>query len=288
MNKDKLILVVGATGKQGGAVLRHLVRAGIKVRALTRDPEKDEAKQLLKQGAEVIAGNLSDRTSLENAATGAYGVFSVQNYWEKGIGFEGEIRQGKNLADAAKKAGVKHFVQSTMAQAMSFRGVEHFKSKLEVEKYIDQIGLPRTFVGMVYFMDNVLDPKLGGSMTFPVLSGTLEPETRFHMIAVDDIGAIVAKIFQQPEKFIGKRFDIAGDLLTVNQMIEVYRRVTGNKPKSWWIPAFIMRMMNKDFARQLQWHNEAGWTFEPEEVRSFYPKLTNFEQFLRQHTVTNL
>lgn len=85
----------------------------------------------------------------------------MQNYWEKGVGFAGEIRQGKNLADEAKAAGVVHFVQSSMAAAEDFRGVAHFASKAEVEKYVEQITLPRTIIGTVYFMDNLLDSKMG-------------------------------------------------------------------------------------------------------------------------------
>jgi uncharacterized protein YbjT (DUF2867 family) len=129
-NQNKLILVTGATGKQGGAVTRHLLKNGFKVRALIRDPESLAAKQLLAQGATIVVGNLDDRDSLQQAVVGVDGVFSVQNYWGKGIGYEGEIRQGKNLADVAKSAGVHHFVQSTMADGRTFPNqLEHFNSK---------------------------------------------------------------------------------------------------------------------------------------------------------------
>jgi uncharacterized protein YbjT (DUF2867 family) len=135
LNQNKLILVAGATGKQGGAVTRHLLKNGFKVRALTRNAESLAAKQLAMQGATIAVGDLDDRDSLQQAVMGADGVFSVQNYWEKGIGYEGEIRQGKNLADVAKAAGVRHFVQSTMAEGSTFPDrLEHFKSKAEIEK----------------------------------------------------------------------------------------------------------------------------------------------------------
>jgi uncharacterized protein YbjT (DUF2867 family) len=288
MNQNQQILVVGATGKQGGAVAHHLLKAGFTVRALTRDPEKPTAKRLADMGAELVAGNLNDRASLTSAVKGVHGVFSVQNYWEKNVGFKGEVQQGKNLADAAKQAGVLHFVQSSMAEANDVQGVEHFQSKFEIEQYLDQIGLPRTLIGLVYFMDNLLDPKMGGRMTFPVLAGTLKPETRFHLIAVDDVGAIVTEVFKHPEQFIGKKVNIAGDCLTVEQMKQIYRTTTGRAAKSFRIPAWLFQFMSREFAQQLRWHNSMGWDFSVDEVRPIYSELTSFEQFLQKHRVTNL
>jgi uncharacterized protein YbjT (DUF2867 family) len=288
MTKDNIILVVGATGKQGGAVARHLLQAGFHVRGLTRNPDSSAAQQLLRQGAELFIGNLDDPASLERATTGAYGVFSVQNYWEKGVGFAGEIRQGRHLADAAKRAGVAHYVQSTMADAEHFHGVEHFASKHHVEHYVDQLVLPRTFIGTVYFMDNVLDPKMGGRWTFPVLAGSLKPQTAFHMIAVDDIGAITAAVFQAPQTFIGTKINSAGDRLTVPEMKAIYQKVAGKKPRSLRIPAWLLRRLNKEFAQQLQWHNTVGWTFSVDTTKAVYPSTMNFEWFLRYHKVANL
>ena len=283
MQRDKLILVAGATGKQGGAVARHLLQAGFKVRALTRTPDSDRATRLQAQGAEIAVGNLDDCASLLRASAGAYGVFSVQNYWERGVGFDGEIRQGRNLADAAQQSGVTHFVQSTMADAPSFQGVDHFESKVAIEQYVDRLRLPRTFIGTVYFMDNLLDPKMGGPMTFPLLSGSLKPSTPFHMVAVEDIGAIVATVFQHPQQFIGEKLNVAGDILTVPQMKDVYRQVMGKQPRAYWIPAWVLRVLNKEFAQQLQWHNRIGWTFTPQRAKHVHPGLMSFDQFIRTY-----
>ena len=109
---DRIIAVTGATGQQGGAVARKLLAEGWKVRALTRDANKPAAQELASFGAEVAAGDMEDRAQLDAAFQGAYGVFSVQNFWLPNVGFEGEIRQGKNVADAAKAAGVQHLVYS--------------------------------------------------------------------------------------------------------------------------------------------------------------------------------
>jgi uncharacterized protein YbjT (DUF2867 family) len=283
-----LILVTGATGKQGGAVSRHLLQAGFRVRALTRKPESIASKRLLGQGAELVAGDLDDYSSLQNAVRDVYGVFSVQNYWEKGVGYSGEIRQGQQMAEAAKQAGVSHYVQSSMAKGENFDGIEHFKSKLAVETYVAQMGLPATIIGTVYFMDNVLDPKMGGVMTFPTLAGSLRADIPFHLLAVDDLGGMVAAVFKDRYRFIGQRVDVASDCLTIAQMKAIYRQTSGKYPKSWRIPAWLLRLLNQEFALQLQWHNKIGWRFGLDNVKSIYPHLTSFQHFLRMHQVTNL
>jgi uncharacterized protein YbjT (DUF2867 family) len=114
-NEGRLILVSGATGQQGGGVARSLLGRGFGVRALTRDPEKPEAKGLAALGAEVASGDLEDRSSIEGVLDGVHGVFSVQQSWETGV--EGEVRQGVLLADAAKGAGVDHYVYSSVGSA---------------------------------------------------------------------------------------------------------------------------------------------------------------------------
>jgi uncharacterized protein YbjT (DUF2867 family) len=126
-NVERLILVCGATGKQGGAVARSLLDRGFRVRGLTRDPQKPDAQALVKQGAEVVQGDMEDRSDMGRALEGAYGVFSVQNFWE--TGYDREVQQGKTVADAAKAAGVEHFVYSSVGSAHRQTGIPHFESK---------------------------------------------------------------------------------------------------------------------------------------------------------------
>lgn len=287
MSQESVILVTGATGRQGGAVARHLLGAGFRVRILARTPSKPAAVALQEKGAEVVQGNMEDLPSLRAAVAGAYGVFSVQNYWEKGVGYQGEVRQGKNLAKAAGEAGVRHFVQASVAEAERAPGVEHFECKCEIEQYIDDLGLPRTFLGEVFYMENFIDPKVG-SMLLPLLLGTLEPETRLHMISVEDIGAIATVVFQNPEQYIGRKINIAGDRLTVEEMREVYARVTGRRAKRWSVPGFMLRLMLAEMHRQLTWNNRPGWQFSLDEGRRIVPELTSFEAFLRKHPAARL
>jgi uncharacterized protein YbjT (DUF2867 family) len=289
INGSTLILVVGATGKQGGAVTRHLLNNGFKVRALTRNAESPAAKRLVEQGAELVIGNLDDRDSLQQAVLGVTGVFSVQNYWEKGVGYKGEVRQGKNLADVAKASGVQHFVQSTMADGCTVpQQLEHFKSKAEVEQYIKAIQLPHTFLGTVTFMDNVLDSAFGGEWTFPFISSIMQPEVSYHMLAVDDMGAIAAAVFANPTQYIGQKINMASDCPTVPEMKQIYKAVSGRSAKWFTLPAWLCQLINHEFVEQMKWQSAGNWVFNTEEASAIYPRLTSFQEFLRIHQVKNL
>jgi uncharacterized protein YbjT (DUF2867 family) len=276
---DRLILVTGATGKQGGAVVSHVLQRGFAVRALTRNPDQPAAQALKSKGVDVIQGDMEQVASLGQALQGVYGVFCVQNYWEKGVGYDGEIRQARNLIQVAQAENISHVVYSSIAGCDNARGVEHFETKWEIEKLLDAAHLPRTFIRTVFFMENFMDRQLG-PMLLPVLSGALKPATRFHMLAVDDIGWFAAEAFARPDQYLGKTIDIAGDSLTVAEMKQVYSRVTGTKPSRLKFPLWLLRIMNSEMARQFHWNNEIGWRFDQTAVRAIHPETISFEQFL--------
>src|SRR5258708_18987172 len=126
MTKDDVVLVTGATGRQGGSVVNHMLAKGRNLRALSRDPGSAAAKALTDGGVDVVRGDLEDPASLENAVRGVRGVYSVQDYWA--VGAKREVQQGKNIADAANKAGVEHFVFSSVGGAERDSGIDHFES----------------------------------------------------------------------------------------------------------------------------------------------------------------
>ena len=170
-NSDKTVLVAGATGRQGGAVIRNMLPKGWKLRALTRSLSSYAAQDLKRQGVEVVQGDLEDPASLARAAQGVYGIYSVQDFWA--VGAKREVQQGKNLADAAKKTGVQHLVYSSVGGAERNTGIPHWESKWEVEKYIRSLGLPVTILRPVtfmedYYIDQVEIGILKGKLTDPV------------------------------------------------------------------------------------------------------------------------
>jgi uncharacterized protein YbjT (DUF2867 family) len=157
-NSNKTILVAGATGRQGGAVVRHLLKNNITVKALSRTPGSLSAQLLASEGAAFIKGDMGDPQSLLYAMKGCDGVFSVQNYFEYGA--EKEIQYGKNMADAAKKSNISHFIYNSVCNADSKTGVPHFETKNIIEQYIKSIGLPATIVRPVKFMENYYIPQV--------------------------------------------------------------------------------------------------------------------------------
>src|SRR6266508_4318955 len=217
---NKMIAVTGATGQQGGAVARKLLADGWKVRALTRDVNKPAAQELASLGAEIVAGDMENRAELDSAFKSAYGVFSVQNFWLPNVGFEGEIRQGKNVADAAKAAGVQHLVYSSVGAAHRGMGQKHFESKWIIEQYIQSLKIPYTILRPAAFFENFNweRPFILNGM-FNALG--LRPEKERQLIAVEDAAAFVALAFANPKTYLGRTLELAGDALTESQTAEI-------------------------------------------------------------------
>jgi uncharacterized protein YbjT (DUF2867 family) len=279
--QNKTILVTGATGHQGGAVVRSLSARGWKVRALVRDPAKPAAQQLAKNNIELIKGDLFTTASLEEALTGVYGVFSVQtSNAEHGIG--GEIIQGKLLADAAAKAQVQHFVYSSIGGAERESGIPHFESKWQVEKHIRALGLPATILRPVFFMEN-----------FASYSGTqikqqnklilpLHPQTRLQLIATENIGSFAALAFEQPTGFLGKALEIAGDELSMTELAETFSRVMKRTIEFVELPMEQMIQGDPEMALMFAWFNTQGFQAVLPALRALDPALLNLETWLRQ------
>ncbi|MFM8754319.1 MAG: NmrA family NAD(P)-binding protein, partial [Phenylobacterium sp.] len=162
------IAVLGATGAQGGAVVRALLSRGQPVRALTRRPDSEPALALARKGVEVVPADLDRPDTLVSALRGASSVFSVQDFYAPGVGLAGEIRQGRALISAARSAGVPHIVQSTMGEGRTPGGPAHFLSKAVLEQDLRKSGLGWTFLGTVWFLDNLLNPAMQPSLIFPV------------------------------------------------------------------------------------------------------------------------
>lgn len=282
MNAEKTVLVSGATGRQGGAVIRNLMNQGWKLRALTRDPKSMASQTLIGQGVEVVQGDLEDSLSVERAARGAYGIYSVQDFWS--VGTKREIQQGKNLADAAKKAGTAHFVYSSAGGAERNSGVDHFTSKWEVENYIRKLGLPATILRPVAFMENYYIDQVELRILKGTLADPIRADKPYQTIAVDDIGAFAALAFNKPQEFIGLELEIAGSELTNLEAARVFSRVLGKPVKFQKFPMPIVRLvLGKEFYQMFSWFNREGFKANIPELRRKYPEvhLQTLEEWLR-------
>lgn len=277
-NVGKTVLVTGATGKQGGAALRHLREKGFSVRAFARDPDKPEARGLVGRGTEVVRGDMNDPGSLDRAMDGVDGVFSVQTAREEGV--EAEVRQGINVAEAARRARISHFVYSSVAAADRNTGIPHFESKNRIEQHIRNTGLRYTIFRPVFFMENWLGMR--EQIQNGVLSLPLTPETRLQMIAVDDIGAFVAMAFSRPGHWEGRTMELAGDEVSMQEVAASFARMLGRDVRYEQMPwEDFERRAGSEMTVMWRFFQNEGYTVDIPAVRQELPNLMTFERWLR-------
>jgi uncharacterized protein YbjT (DUF2867 family) len=279
INNKRTIVVTGATGKQGGAALRHLKQRGFLVRALVRNPERPEVRELGGHNVEVLRGDFDDPESMERALDGADGAYSVQAWPE---GPETEVRQGIAFAEAANRQDVGHFVYSSVGAADQHTGIPHFESKGKIEERIRQIGIPYTIFRPVFFMENWLMMREGvdnGTIMLP-----LSPQTRLQMIAVDDIGAFVALAFEHPGHWHNRTFELAGDELSMSELAEAFSRASGHEVRyqqvAW---DQFEQQAGHEITVMYRWFEEKGYSVDIAAVRQHYPQLTTFSRWLEQN-----
>jgi len=270
-NENRLILVTGATGKQGGAVIRHLRTKGFPLRALTRDPDRPEARVLIDQtGVEVARGDYDDKSSLLRALEDVYGVFSVQTPFPGGV--EAEVRQGMALIDAAHSSEIRHFVYSSVSSADQNTGIPHFESKWKIEEHLRGTGMPYTIFRPVYLMENWLQMKDmvdQGKLMLP-----LSPETILQQIAVDDIGAFAAMAFEHPGKWQGTSTELAGDESFVDQIAQTLQASYSQIP---WED--FERQAGHEIAAMYRWFEDVGYHADVAALRQEHPGLMSFERW---------
>jgi len=258
MNETKRVLIFGATGNVGGAAARELLGRGWRVRAATRDPQSEKALALHELGAEVVQADMDDRASLNAAFEGIKRVFSVQSWVTSGV--EGEIRQGKAVAEAAKAAGVEHLVYGSAGTGETGTGVPHFECKVVVERYMrHELGLPTTAVRPGPFMELMRDktffPPMVAWGAMPKVVGW---DTTVPWTAVADIGAAIANVFENPEKWIGRDINLIGDQRSLRECRAVIEATTGKKPFGLPVPlALFKRMVGPEF--ELMWRWMVDW-----------------------------
>ncbi|KAK3376519.1 NmrA-like family-domain-containing protein [Lasiosphaeria ovina] len=235
MTGKKIITVFGATGAQGGAVADTFLndpklKDNWTVRAVTRDVTKDSAKKLESKGAEVVAADLNDKASVAKVLAGSYAVFAVTNYWEK-LDRDLEVKQGKDIVDAAKETGVQHFIWSSLLNINKlsngkFANVYHFDSKADVEEYAREVGIPSTFFLPGFYLSNVPDsfrpspPNNAWTLSFPVTINATIP-----IFDTADTGKYVKAIVLNRDKLLGKRIYGATEYTSPAQLIEDFKKL---------------------------------------------------------------
>ena len=291
-DERNLILVTGATGAQGGGVVRHLLERGrFAIRALTRNAASEKARKLAEQGVEVVEGDLSDRASVDAALEGSYGVFGVTSFWEH---FEEEYEHGKNLVDAVAESGVRHFVFSTLPHVAAITGgelsVPHFDLKARLEQRTVALGIPATFVHVAFYYENFLGflpPRRREDGTYAF--GFPQGDTPLAGVSAEDVGGIVAVIFERPEEFLGRTVGIVGDDLPGAGYAEEMTRVLGRDIRYEHVPRETFAALGfrgaDDLADMFDYNRRylLERTADRLESRSLYPGMQDFPTWLSRN-----
>ncbi len=273
------ILVIGATGQQGGAVARELLAHGHKVRAMTRKPNSDSAKALAALGAEIVQGDLDNAPSLQRAVQGVWGLFAVQNTWEAGAARE--EAQGKHVAEIAKKAGIQHYVYSSVGSADRKTGIPHFDNKWRVEEAVRGLGFPsHTIVRPVFFMENFLSPWFKPGIDQGKLMIGVKPTTVLQMIAVGDIGTYGRLAFERHAELNGRAVEIAGAAHTMPDTARILGKAAGRTITFAQVPIEDVRKFSEDFAVMLEWFDRVGYAADiPANEKAFGVRPTTLEDW---------
>jgi uncharacterized protein YbjT (DUF2867 family) len=305
----KIIVVFGATGAQGGGLAHAILNdsnSEFDVRAVTRDVNSDKAKELAAMGAEVVAANIDDASSVRKVMEGAYGAYCVTFFWDH-YSPEKEIAEAKTMAEAAKAAGLKHVVWSTLEDVRRYvplddnsmptlngkYKVPHFDGKGESDQYFIDAGIPVTFFLATYYWENLIyfgmGPKRGTdgklSITFPM------GDKKLAGIAVEDIGKCAYGVFKNPDKYIGKRVGVAGEHLTVTDMAKelsaalgeevIYNKVTPEQYRNFGFPGA------EDLGNMFQFYADFAEEFESlrdvTTSKELNPELQSFEMWLAKN-----
>ena len=309
MADKKIIAVLGATGAQGGGLVRAILNdpnGGFAARAITRDVNSEKARGLARLGAEVVAADVDDLESLKRAFAGAYGAFCVTFFWAH-FSVEKEMAEARSMAQAAKYAGLKHVIWSTLEDTRKWiplsdnrmptlQGkykVPHFDGKGESNGFFTEAGVPTTFLLTSFYWDNLIyfgsgpqkspDGKL--AITFPI------GDKKMPGIAAEDIGACAYGIFKGGAEFIGKTVGIAGEHLTGAEMAAALTKALGRSVAYNSVTPDVYRSQGfpgaDDLGNMFQFKRDCESYFcgarDPEFARKLYPGLQNFETWLSRN-----
>ena len=309
MADKKIIAVVGATGQQGSGLVKAILAdpaGGFAARAITRDPHSDKAKELARLGAEVVAGDVDDEASLTKAFAGAYGAYCVTFFWAH-FSPEKEKAQAAAMARAAKAAGVKHVIWSTLEDSRKYiplddsrmptlQGqykVPHFDAKAEADQIFTSVGVPTTFLLTSFYWENFIYFGMGPKKGPDGVLGITMPlgQKKFPGIASDDIGACAYGVFKGGDAYIGKRVGIAGEHLTGTEMAAAFSKALGQPVRYSEVDPAVYRgfgfpgaddlgnmfQFNRDFAEMFCAARSLDFS------RALNPGLKNFSAWLAQN-----
>lgn len=275
-----IIVVVGATGMQGSAVTRQLLDDGWRVRALTREPRRRKARRLASLGAEVVQVDTSDLEALVPVLDGADGVFGVQNHHVSG--YEGEVAQGRNVAEAAHRTQVPHVVYSSAGTGVRGTGVGSWDTKVDVADRMRELELPLTVLRPMAFMELMTErqffPPASTWHTMPRLMGASRP---VGWLAVDDLAVIVAQAFRSPDAFMGRDVALASDVRSIDECRQIWAEITGRAPRRLPMPlSMFRRFVGTDEITMWRWLHDNHIELDTAPTLALHPRAMTVAQWV--------
>jgi uncharacterized protein YbjT (DUF2867 family) len=257
------------------------LESGWAVRALTRKPQGRPAQALEALGAEVVGADMNDTSSVRRAFDGVDGVYSVQNGMVSG--FDAEVAQGRNVAEAAKDAGVKHLIYASAGIGRAGTGVPSWEAKVRVEEHVRTLGLPFTILRPMAFMELMTDPSfypaLGTWSVWPRLMGEHRPVV---WIAVEDVGSIAAIMFAHREDWLGRELALAADVRSLAECRSLYRDAVGRAPRAFPIPLWLFdRFTRKDLTIMWRWLKANQVDYDLAATTAVLPTVMTVPEWLR-------
>jgi uncharacterized protein YbjT (DUF2867 family) len=309
MPEKKIIAVIGATGAQGGGLVRAIQAdksGAFAARAITRNPNSEKAQALRAAGVEVVAGDADKPETLGKAFAGAYGAFLLTNFWEH-FSAEREVTQARNMAQAAKAAGLQHVIWSTLEDTRNWvplddnrmptlagkYKVPHFDGKGEADQIFRDLGVPTTWLLTSFYWDNLIyfgaGPQRGPDGTLALIYPM--DDKKLPGIAADDIGKAAYGIFKRGREFIGQKVGIAGEHLTGREMAAALTRALGQEVRYNNVPPEVYRSFGfpgaDDLGNMFQFKRDFNEYFvgarDLRFTRSLNPELQTFEEWLAVH-----
>lgn len=280
MGRSETIAVCGATGLQGGSVTRTLLGAGWQVRAVTRRPERRAARTLRELGAEFVRADMEDPASLRTAFDGVHGVFSVQNGIKSG--FDREVAQGVNVAEAAKASGVRHLVYGSAGTGRPGTGIPSWESKVPIEEHVRSLGVPFTILRPKAFMELMTHPAFfPAAGTWRIMPKLMGEDRPLPWLSVRDLGSIAATAFERPDDFLGKELSLASDVRTLAECRSAYAAVAGRPPRTLPFPMWLFdRFTRKDATTMWRWLRTGEVELDTAPTRAILPGAFTVRRWL--------
>ncbi|MBW4511317.1 MAG: NmrA/HSCARG family protein [Scytonematopsis contorta HA4267-MV1] len=286
------VLLIGVTGGTGGNVIKGFLEQKItNLRVITRkiDPNRPVLSKLITTGVEIVEADLDDESSLPAAFTGISSVYCHGTAADSAKPDPKEVERAYRLAQAAKQSGIKHFVYNSAGGVDRNSGVSHIEQKYKVEQILKTAGLPTTMLRACLFMEEFWKKYTRPSILKGSFPFSIPKDKPLHLITTKDMGRVAAYVIKHPEKYIGQEIELAGDVLTPQQLAEEFSKAQGNTVIHKQPPAWIfLLLMQKELYKIISWYSTQGYQADVTQLREEFPGLlTTFSEFLQETNWAN-